>query len=87
MQFPLSREDLLNYRNNKYKAAADSKVKSIVESVCAGVMDTVEKTAAHRYVYPAEHDLVFSMQRSGCQKWPTQLEPESTPLLRRFLDR
>jgi len=64
MQFPVSREDLLNYRNSKYKAAADSKVKSIVESVCAGVINTVEKTDAHRYIYPAEHDLVFAIHRA-----------------------
>ena len=55
----------MNYRNNKYKADADSKVKGIVESICAGVLHTVEKTEAHRYVYPAERDLVFAIQRAS----------------------
>jgi len=70
MQFPVSREDLLNYRNNKYKALIDTKVKGIVAAVCTGVMETVEKTMAHRYIYSAERDLVFTMQRASIHDPP-----------------
>ena len=70
MQFPISREDLLNYRNNKYKLLIDSKVSSLVSAISAGVIHTVEKTDARRYIYNAEHNLVFAPVRISLREPP-----------------
>ena len=64
MQFPLSRDDLLNYRNNVlHKEQIDTRVNKLVDAITAGILNTIKTSNEHKYVYNAINDLVFEMQR------------------------
>jgi hypothetical protein len=64
MQFPLSRDDLLNYRNNVlHKEQIDARVNKLVNVITSNILNTLTTTNDHKYVYDATNDLVFDKQR------------------------
>jgi hypothetical protein len=60
MNFPISRDEMLNYRNNiTFKNQIDVRVNSIIKEINSGVELTITTTNLHKYVYGAERHLIF----------------------------
>jgi hypothetical protein len=71
MNFPISRDELLNYRNNTIlKNQIDLRVNNIIKEINSGVENTLTTTNSHKYVYGAERHLVFDGVRQSYRVAP-----------------
>lgn len=64
MNFPISRDELLNYRNNVLlKNQIDLRVNNILSEIKSGIENTLTTTNNHKYIFGAERHLVFENVR------------------------
>ena len=71
IHFPVSRDDLLNYRNNTIlKNQIDLRVNNIIKEINSGVELTLTTSNNHKYVYGAERHLVFDAVRQSYRAEP-----------------
>jgi len=66
MEFPMKKEDLINYRNNSIiKEKTDDQVNKLINRICSGIENVIKTTDKHYYIYYADRELVFGIQRSS----------------------
>jgi hypothetical protein len=66
MNFPISRDEMLNYRNNTIlKNQIELRVNNIIKEITTGVENTLTSSNNHKYVYGAERHLVFDGVRQS----------------------
>lgn len=71
MNFPVSRDELLNYRNNVLlKNQIDQRVSNIINEIKLGIENTLITTNNHKYIFGAERHLVFESVRQSYKAAP-----------------
>jgi len=65
MEFPITRDDLLNYKDNVlFKTEIDDRVERIVKIIAKAVKHTLTTTNQRKHVFEAEHYLVYDQTRT-----------------------
>lgn len=83
MDFPLTREQLINYRTNVLlKEKTDARIKTILDEITSEITHTLKTTVDRRHVFNATKYLVFESVRLSMHDPP----PDQQIVIKRVLE-